>query len=81
MKLDWIPVTERLPEDNKDKIVTVADPAGTYLYVASYGKDGFWHGLPVSADDVIAWIETADELKSFELWLLLKNLTVWKEGE
>lgn len=79
MKLDWIPASERLPEDNKHKIVTVTDGIEDFLYVANYGNDGFWHGLPISAEDVTAWIETGDELKQFELWCLLKNITPYKE--
>lgn len=51
--MKWIPVTERLPENDNVVMVTVHDFAGSFVSVDFY-MHGKWYSFP---DCVTAWAE------------------------
>ena len=50
----WIPVEERLPEDEEMALVTCQTKAGRKSVNRAWYGDGFWHGTG-SMSGVIAW--------------------------
>ena len=52
----WIPVTERLPEDEEMKLVTCRTKKGILNVNRAYYMDGAWHGSGTMSG-VIAWME------------------------
>ena len=50
-KGEWIPVTERLPEENVHVLITVLHEGKTYVTTDDY----FCYGFDDWKDDVIAW--------------------------
>ena len=54
--LVWIPVTDRLPEDEEMKLVTCRTKKGILNVNRAYYMDGAWHGSGTMSG-VIAWIE------------------------
>ena len=49
-KGEWIPVSERLPEDRGDYIIDYTNEFGEFVGISHYDKYGFW-----SSSNVIAW--------------------------
>ncbi len=52
----WIPVTERLPEDNEEVFVTIAGSTGNYTNIDWHNPDGGGQWDPCYGDNVIAWM-------------------------
>lgn len=51
---DWIPVEERLPEDEQMMLVTCQTKSGRRSVNRAWYGEGFWHGTG-SMSGVIAW--------------------------
>ena len=51
---DWIPITERLPEECEIVLVTCKPKKGSPNINRAYYSNGFWHGSG-SMSSVIAW--------------------------
>ena len=51
----WIPVIERLPEDNEMVLVTCKTEGGARNVSRAYHSNGFWYGSG-SMSRVIAWM-------------------------
>ena len=49
-KGEWIPISERLPEDRGDYIIDYTNEFGEFVGISYYDKYGFW-----SSSNVIAW--------------------------
>ena len=62
-KTGWIPISERLPERNKEVIVTDIETSDTYL--SRYIGNGYWecdNGL--FKDRIIAWMPLLEPYKT-----------------
>ena len=53
---EWIPMTERQPEDDQMKLVTAKTQKGVYSVNRAYYDGQFWHGSG-SMSGVIAWAD------------------------
>ena len=54
--IEWVPVFERLPEDDVVKLVTCQPKKGAANVNRAYYSNGKWHGSG-SMSGVIAWAE------------------------
>lgn len=57
--LQWIPVTERLPETDEMCLVTAKTQKGVRNVNRAYYMNGFWHGSGSMAN-VTAWMPLPD---------------------
>lgn len=55
--VDWIPVSERLPENDEIVLVTCKTKKGVKSVNRAYYSDGYWHGSG-SMSGVTAWVPT-----------------------
>ena len=55
-ELKWIPVTERLPEDEDQKLVSCRTKKGVASVNRAYYMGGYWHGSGSMAG-VEAWMD------------------------
>lgn len=55
----WIPVTERVPEDDDIVLVSCRTKKGIDTINRAYYEDGFWHGSG-SMSNVLAWQRLPD---------------------
>ena len=53
---EWVPVTERLPEDEEMKLVTCRTKKGILNVNRAYYMDEAWHGSGTMSG-VVAWME------------------------
>lgn len=56
LKHTWIPVSERLPDDDEMKLVTCKTQKGILNVNRAYYLNGTWHGSG-SMSGVIAWMD------------------------
>ncbi|MGN1013906.1 MAG: DUF551 domain-containing protein [Butyricicoccus sp.] len=64
MRPQWIPVTERLPEDDTMMLVTCRTKRGWLNVNRAYYFGGSWHGSG-SMSGVIAWMPLPEPYKSY----------------
>lgn len=65
-KNDWIPVEERLPEDENIVLVTTQTKKGLRNVNRAYCIDGYWHGSGTMSR-VIAWQPLPEPYKAERL--------------
>ncbi len=61
----WIPVIERLPEDDEMVLVTCKTEKGARNVGRAYHSNGFWYGSS-SMSRVIAWMPLPEPYKERE---------------
>lgn len=62
MNNNWIPVKNKLPDNDDIKLVTCKTKTGNYNVNRAYFSDGFWHGSG-SMSGVIAWMDLPESYK------------------
>ena len=58
----WIPVSEKLPKEGEEVLVTVSNEFGTFADVDSWTGGSFWTYI----DEVTAWMPLPDPWKDGE---------------
>ena len=59
---NWIPVKDKLPDNDDMKLVTCKTKTGIYNVNRAYFSSGFWHGSG-SMSGVIAWMDLPEPYK------------------
>lgn len=69
-KTDWIPVSERLPEEAGRYLAYIVNEHTVelqYIMTCDYSVDGYWHWFPddeCASDNVIAWMHLPEPYKA-----------------
>lgn len=64
-KTEWIPVSERLPEDSQRVNITIQRNYTVYVTTATWDEmRGYFYNLGHAFDDVVAWRELPEPYKA-----------------